>query len=147
MKVIFLKDVSGMGKKNEVSEVKDGYARNYLFPRGLAKKATREALKKIKEGQESGEKKAEEELKKVQDLATRLGGNEIVIPIKLGKKGQMFESVNAGKIQEGLKKLGFEIKKTQVILPKPIKVLGEFPVKIRFDHNLEAEITVTVVEE
>jgi large subunit ribosomal protein L9 len=147
MKVIFLKDVPGVGKKSMVGEVKDGYARNYLFPRGLAKKATKEMLKDLRENREASEKLAEEELRRFQDLAGRLDGNEIIIAVKLGKKGQMFDSVNAGKVQEGLKKLGFDVKKNQVILLKPIKALGEFPVKIKFEHNLEAEITVTVVEE
>ncbi len=147
MKVIFLKDVPGVGKKNTVGEVKDGYARNYLFPRGFAKKATKEMLRELRESQESSEKIAEEELKRFQDLAGRLDGNEVTIAVKLGKQGQMFDSVNAGKIQEGLKKLGFDVKKSQIMLVKSIKALGEFPVKIKFEHNLEAEITVTIVEE
>ena len=80
-------------------------------------------------------------------MATSLDGQEIVITIKAGEEKQLFEAVSAQKIAEKLKENGFEVKKTQVILENPIKELGEFPVKIRFSHNLEAEIKVIVIEE
>ncbi|MCD6402247.1 50S ribosomal protein L9 [bacterium] len=147
MKVILLKDVENLGKKNEVKEVKAGYARNFLFPRGLAKPATPEALEELEKMQELAAQKAEEELKEIQKLASALDGLEITIPVKIGDKGQLFESITATKIAERLKEEGFNIKKTQINLSKPIKELGEFPVKISLEHNLEAEITVIIEEE
>lgn len=144
MKVILLKDIEKLGKKYEVKRVKNGYARNFLIPKGMAKPATKEALEWLKKQREIEEKKAEEELKRVQDLASSIDGLEVVIPVKIGKKDQLFESITAQKISEKLKDRDFDIKKTQIELKEPIKELGEFPIKIHFEHNLEAEIKVIV---
>jgi large subunit ribosomal protein L9 len=147
MKVILLKDIENLGKKYEIKEVSDGYARNYLIPKKLAKVANEKNLKWLEKQKEKEEKKAEEELKKVQEAASAIDGQEIVIPVKVGEDGQLFESINIQKIHERLKELGFEIKKSQILLESPIKELGEFPVKIKFPHNLEAEIKIIVTEE
>ncbi|MBZ9571976.1 50S ribosomal protein L9 [Patescibacteria group bacterium] len=147
MRVILLKNIENLGKKYEIKEVKDGYARNFLIPKGLVKQATREALKWLKTQKEIELKKAEEELKKIQDFVSTIDGREVIIPVKIGPEGQLFESINVQKISEKLKELGFKIKKSQIDLPQPIKELGEFPVKIHFEHNLEAEIRIIVIEE
>jgi large subunit ribosomal protein L9 len=147
MKVILLKDIENLGKKYEIKEVSDGYARNYLIPKKLAKVANEKNLKWLEKQKEKEEKKAEEELKKVQEAASAIDGQEVLIPVKVGENGQLFESINVQKIYEKLKELGFEIKKSQILLESPIKELGEFPVKIKFPHNLEAEIKIIVVEE
>ena len=147
MRVILLRDVENLGKKYDIKKVKDGYARNFLIPQGLAKPATEEALIWLETKKEIEAKKAEEELKKIQEKATAIDGQELIIPVKIGEEGQLFESITSQKISEKLKELGFEIKKTQIDLPKPIKELGEFPIKIKFEHNLEAEIKVIVIEE
>jgi len=147
MRVILLQDVEKLGKKYEVKEVSDGYARNFLFPKGLVKPATKENLKWLETQKEIEAKRAEGELKKIQEFATTIDGQEIIIPVKIGEEEQLFESITSQKISEKLKELGFEIKKTQIDLPEPIKGLGEFPIKIKFEHNLEAEIKVIVVEE
>ena len=147
MRVILLQDIGNLGKKYEVKEVKDGYARNFLIPQGLAKPATETALIWLEAQKEIEAKKAEEELKKIQEKATAVDGQELIISVKMGEEGQLFESITSQKISEKLKELGFEIKKTQIDLKEPIKELGEFPIKIRFEHNLEAEIKVIVVEE
>ncbi|MDI6592101.1 MAG: 50S ribosomal protein L9 [Patescibacteria group bacterium] len=147
MRVILLQDVDKLGKKYEVKEVANGYARNFLIPRGLAKIATEETLKWLKVLKEAEAKKSEEELRKVQELASAIDGQEIIIPVKIGEDGQLFGAITNQKILEKLKEAGFEIKKTQIDLLEPIKELGEFPVKIKFAHNLEAEIKVIIVEE
>jgi len=147
MRVILLQDVENLGKKYEIKEVKDGYARNFLIPKGLAKKAEKEALLWLETQKEVEAQKAEEELKRVQGLASAIDGQEVIIPVKIGEEGQLFESITSQKIFEKLKELGFEIKKTQFDLEEPIKELGEFPVKIKFEHNLEAEIKVIVTKE
>jgi len=147
MRVILLQNIENLGKKYEIKEVKDGYARNFLIPKGLAKPATKKALKWLEVQKEIETKKAEEELKKVQEIATAIDGQEIVIPIKIGEEGQLFESITSQKISEKLKEFGFEIKKIQIDLAEPIKELGEFPIKVKFEHNLEAEIKVIIVEE
>jgi len=147
MRVILLQDVEKLGKKLEVKEVKNGYAMNFLFPKNLAKPATKEAIKWLETQKEIESKKAEEALKKTQDVASTVDGQEIIIPVKIGEEGQLFESITSQKIIEKLKELGFEIKKNQIDLPEPIKELGEFPIKIKFEHNLEGEIKVIVTEE
>ncbi len=147
MRVILLKDVEKIGKKFEVKEVKDGYARNFLIPQGLAKQATEEVLKWLEVQKEIEEKKAEGDLKKIQELASAVATQEIIIPVKIGDQDQLFESINSQKLSEKLKEAGFDIKKSQIELSDPIKELGEFPIKIKFEHNLEAEITVIVTKE
>ena len=147
MKVILLKTIENLGKKYEIKEVKDGYARNFLIPKGLAKKAEKEALLWLETQKEAQAQKAEEELKKAQGLASAIDGQEVIIPVKIGEEGQLFESITSQKILEKVKELGFEIKKIQLDLEEPIKELGEFPVKIKFEHNLEAEIKVIVTKE
>ncbi len=148
MRVILLQDVDNLGKKYDVKDVKDGYARNFLIPKNLAKPATEEVIKWVETQKEIKAKKSEEELKKVQDLASTVDGQEVMITVKTGKEqGQLFESITAQKISEKLKEMGFDIKKGQIDLTQPIKEIGEFPVKIHLEHNLEAEIKVIVVEE
>lgn len=147
MKVILLEDIESLGKKYEVKEVKDGYARNFLLPKKLAQPATKQALKWLADQKEVIEKQAEEDLKKAQKLASKMDGLEVGIAVKIGEEGQFFESVNNQKIFEKIKEMGFEVKKSQIALEKPIKEVGEFAVSINLAHNLEAEIKVIVTAE
>jgi len=147
MKVILLQDINNVGKKHEVKNVSSGYARNFLIPKGLARLATEKALEWLDTQKDILRKKAEEELKKVQSSASDLEGLEVVIPVKIGEEGQLFESITPQKISEKLKEMGFEVKKAQIILGEPIKEVGEFSVKVHFEHNLEAEIKIIVTEE
>lgn len=144
MKIILLEDVDDLGKKYEVKEVKSGYARNFLLPQKLARAATKQALKWLEDQKEAINLEAEEDLKRAQELASRLDGAEMAINVKIGEEGQLFESINSQKIAEKLKEMGFEVKKSQVKLAEPIKELGEFPIKISLDHNLEVEISLII---
>lgn len=146
MRVILLKDVDKLGKQFETKDVADGYAKNFLLPKGLAKQATKNAMIWAKTQLEISAKKTEEDLKIVQQQASSIDGQEITVQVKVGDKDQLFESINDQKICDKLKEAGFEIEKKQIILDEPIKQLGEFPVKIKFSHNLEAEIKVVVSE-
>jgi len=147
MRVILLQDIDKLGKKYEIKEVANGYARNFLIAKGLAKPATEDALKWLDLQKEIETKKAEEELKKVQEIASAIDGQEIIIPVKIGEENQLFESITNQKIWEKLKELGFDVKKNQIDLPEPIKEIGEFPIKIHLEHKVEAEIKVIVTEE
>jgi large subunit ribosomal protein L9 len=147
MRVILLQDIEKLGKKHEIKEVNNGYARNFLIARGLAKPATKEVLKWLDLQKEIETKKAEEELKKAQEMASAIDGQEIIIPVKTGEEDQLFESITVQRISEKLKELGFDVKKGQIILVEPIRELGEFPIKIKLEHNLEAEIKIIVTEE
>lgn len=147
MKVILLQDVEKLGKKLELKEVKNGYARNFLIPNRLAKPVTKEALKWLEMQKEIVGKKAEEELKNVQELVSKIDGLEVIMPVKVGDQGQFFEKMNVQKIAEKLKKMGYEVKKSQILLETALETVGEFPVKIKFQDNLEAEIKVIITEE
>ena len=147
MRVILLEDVKNVGKKFEVKEVADGYARNFLLPKGLAREATEQALEWLKIQGELLETRAGEELKQAQDIASQPVGLVLTIPAKVGESGELFEAIHAQKIAELLKETGFEVKKNQIQLAEPLKELGEFPVKIQLNHNLEAEILLIITEE
>jgi len=147
MKVILVKDVENLGKKYDVKEVKNGYGRNFLLPQKLAKAATKKALKWLEDQKEVINKEAEEELKMAQELASNLDGVEVAINVKIGEEGQLFESINNQKIAEKLKEMGFEVKKSQIKLAEPIKELGEFPIKVGLEHNLEVEISLIITGE
>lgn len=144
MRVILLQNIEKIGKKYDIREVAAGYARNFLFPRGLAKEATEQMVRWAEMQKEISEKKAEEELKQTQTLASSMDGLEVPISVKVGEEGQLFESIGQQKIAERLKEMGFGVRKTQIFLTAPIKELGEFPIKITFAHNLEVEIKIIV---
>ena len=139
-------DVKNLGKKFEIKEVAQGYARNLLFPKNVVREATPEALEWLAMQKEILAAKAEQALKHIQDTASSLDGLEVVISVKVGDEGQLFEHITNQKIAERLKEMGLEVKKNQVQLESPITELGEFPVKVRFDHNLEAELRVIINE-
>lgn len=147
MRVILLQDIDKVGKKYEVKNVSDGYARNFLIPKGLVRPATEEALEWLEIQKEILRKTAEEDLKKTETRASSIDGMELIIPVKIGDSGELFESINAQKISEKFKELGFDIKKSQIALENPIKEIGEFLAKVHFAHNLEVEIKVIVTEE
>jgi len=113
----------------------------------MARAATRQALKWLGDQKEVIEKEAVEDLAKVQALASAMDGLEVSISVKIGEEGQLFESINSQKIAEKLKEMGFEVKKSQILLENPIKETGEFPVKINLDHNLEVEIKAIIAGE
>ncbi len=147
MKVILLKDIENLGKKYDIKEIADGYARNFLLPRGLIKIADESSLLWVKRKKESLSKKAEEDLQKIQQMATSLDGREVEFIIKTGKKDELFEHINSEKISKKLKELGFSIKKNQIELKTPIVEVGEFPVKINLKEGLEIEIKIIVSKE
>jgi len=147
MKVILLENIKNLGQKYEIKNVKDGYARNYLIPRGLAIPATKEKIEWALKQQEIYAQKAEEKLKQAQKIAEKLDGQEVIFSVKVGEKNQLFETINNAKIAQKLKEMGFEVKKNQVILEEPIKELGEYQIKLALEEGLEPQITVVVVAE
>ena len=156
MKVILLKDVEKLGKKGEIKNVADGYARNFLIPNKLAVLATKSELAKLEEQKKIETEKAEEELKFYQEIASQIDGLEIEIPVKVSEEGKLFGAVTASQINEKLKENlsrsrvlqeGFEIKKEQIKLEEPIKEIGEYEAIVEFPHNLETKIKVIIVEE
>lgn len=144
IKVILLKDIDNLGRRYDIKVVKLGYARNFLLPKGLVKIATKENLKWLERELEKISEKEEKELQKFQEIASKIDGLEVVFELRVGENDELFESVTASKISKKLKEMGFDVTKDQILLPKPIKSLGEFPVKIKLPHNLEPEIKIII---
>lgn len=145
--VVLLENVKNIGSAGEVVKVNEGYARNYLFAKGLAAQATNgrvKELEKVKEKKDAEEKMVLEEVQKQVDL---LDGKTILMRLKVGAGGQVFGSV-AGKdlIDEIEKNTGIKLPKGVLRLKSPIKKLGETPVHLEFPHGLEADLIVVVEE-
>ena len=144
MKIILIKDIEKLGKKYEVKEISSGYARNYLIPKKLAVQATEKLLKWADTKAKEQEKKADEKLEKISNSVSNIDGLEVEISVKTGDEEQLFEKINQQKISEALKELGYDIKKTQIELEEPLQEIGEFPVKLKFQDGLEAEIKIII---
>ena len=147
MKVILLKDVPGLGKKGEVKNAADGHARNFLIPKKLVKAATDKAVKELEQEQAMEAQKAEQELQHVEETVSQIDGLEIEVPAKMDETGKLYGSINDQKISQMFKDRGFDIKKGQIKILQPIKEVGEYPITITFDHGLEAEIKLIIIDE
>ena len=147
MKVVLLEDIESIGKQYEIKEIADGHARNFLMPKGLVKVATDEAIQWANDMQALQAEKAAQDLEKAGDTASTLEGLEVELTVKVGDQDQLFEKINAQKIAAKLKEMGHNIKKAQIELENDIEDVGEYDIKIKFDHNLEVEIKVIVSAE
>jgi len=147
MKVILLKDVQDFGKKGEIKNAADGHARNFLIPKKLVKIATDKAIKELEQEKALEAQKAEQELKHVEEIVSQIDGLEIEVPTKMDETGKLYGSINDQKISQLFKDRGFEIKKNQIKILQPIKEIGEYPITITFDHGLEAEIKLIILDE
>lgn len=148
MKVIFLKDVLGIAQRDDVREVAEGYARNFLFPRNLAERADSANLKNLEQRKVRHEREREAELKDAQELAQKIEGLEIRIQAKASEEGTLFGAVSPSMIISQLSKLGYpQIKKGSVVLSEPIKRVGEYQATIALDHGIEATVKIVVEEE
>jgi large subunit ribosomal protein L9 len=147
MQVILLQDVEKLGKKFDVKEVADGYARNFLLPNNLVKPATEEALKQLEAEKEAAAKKAESELRETEGAVAQLDGQEVEISTKVDESGKLFGSITAVKMAKILKDKGFNVSKNQIKLAESIKEVGEYDIVVEFPHRLEAKIKIIVTEE
>lgn len=147
MKVIFLADVKGQGKKGEVKNVSEGYARNYLFPRKLAEEATEANLQKLRAEQEAQARRAAEELRAAQELAAKLSDLKVTVRTQAGEGGRLFGAVTTKHIAEALTKLGYNIDKRKIQLDDPIKSLGGHKVQVKLHPEVTTNITVFVEAE
>lgn len=146
MKVILLVDVKNLGKKGEVVQVAQGYARNYLFPKGLATEATEGKMKQLAQEQASAARKKQREEERARELAARLDGLVVRVYSKAGEGGKLFGSVNSKDIAEVLQREhGIEVDKKKILLPEPIKRLGNYSLLIRLYPQVEARLNVNVL--
>lgn len=147
MKVLLHADVKGVGKKGEVKNVADGYARNYLFKNGLATIATEGVVHDATVRMEAEKHRKEGEKARAGELATKLKNTHFVTTLKTGADGSVFGSIGIPKIIEILKGEKFVFDKSHIILKHPLKSLGAHTVKIKLDHGIEADITITIEKE
>jgi large subunit ribosomal protein L9 len=145
MQVIFLKDVHGKGRRGDVKEVNDGYARNLLFPNKLAEPATGGALKKLEESK-AGLAKENEELKKhVDELLRRINERALEFTLKSDKEGSVFGSVTKETILSALRDAGLVTKeRVEIDIDRPIKAFGEYKIPLRFRSGIAGELKILV---
>lgn len=146
MRVVLLQTVKNIGKAGEVKNVADGFARNFLIPQGLAEAATQGAVVKAEKLKEENEIKNQQELEEIQKIAEKIDGKEIIIRQK-SQNGKLFGSVDQKSILQELIKQEMEVGSADIELQNPIKEVGEYPVKIKFNHGIEAEIKLIVEPE
>ena len=147
MKVILLADVKGQGKKNDVIEVSDGYGKNFLIPRKLAKVADAQSLNDVKVREEARLYRIETEKKEAKELAEKLKAVTVVIKASSGGDGRLYGSVTAKDVSERLEAdFGIVIDKRKLTLPETIKAFGTYVVEAKLYTDVTAKVTVTVQE-
>ena len=148
MKVILKQDIKGVGKKDQVINAADGYARNFLFPKNLAVPADSGNLKNLKSKNESVAYRKGEDLKEAKEIAERMKKITLKISVKAGENGKLFGAVTSKEISEALKKeFDIEVDKKKVLLSESIKVAGVTTVDIKLNEGVMAKLKVLVVAE
>ena len=147
MKVIFNVDVRGQGKKGELKEVSDGYARNYLLPRKLASAATADNINALKLKEKAHAAQVAREKAEAEANAKKLGEITVTIRARAGEKGKLFGAVTSQEISDALKEQhGIEIEKNKIVQAEPIKTFGSFQVKAKLGYEISGTINVLVIE-
>jgi large subunit ribosomal protein L9 len=147
MEIILREDVQHLGKAGEVVKVRDGYARNYLLPQGLAYLATAGNKKRIVFEAERTAKVRQSEKQSAEVAAAALANVELVFSMKVGEEDKLYGSVTAGDVQRKLEEKGIHVDKRKVDLPEPLRALGEYKVGLRIHPDVRPEILVRVVPE
>ncbi|RRJ26517.1 50S ribosomal protein L9 [Lachnoanaerobaculum gingivalis] len=148
MKVVLLEDVKSLGKKGDIVEVSEGYARNFIIPKKKGVEANQENLNTLKLQKANEEKIAKEKLEAAKELAAKLNEASVSLTIKGGKDGRTFGSVSSKEIEEAIKsQLGLEIDKKKLVIAEPIKTFGNHEVKVKLHKDVTAVLKVKVGEE
>lgn len=147
MKVILLEDVKSVGKKGEIVNVSDGYARNVLIKKKQGLEATAKNLNDLKLKQKNDDRIAQENLEAAQELGAKINEAQITVTMKVGEGGKTFGSISSKEIAaEAKTQLGYDIDKKKIQIKEPIKALGTWKVPIRLHQKVTAELTVVVKE-
>lgn len=147
MKVILTADVQGSGKKGDVVEVSEGYAKNFLLKKGLAKQATQSGIKEVELKKKAEAFHKAEEVKAAKELAAEIKGKSFNVAIKTGENGKLFGSVTSLQIAQAIAAGGYDVDKKKILLDSPIKAIGEATVKIRLMEGIETSVKINVVPE
>lgn len=147
MKVILLQDVRGKGKKGQMLEVSDGYARNYMLPRKLAIEATADAVNTMRMNDKAAAEKAAKERAEAMEVSKKLRDMTLVVTAKGGGAGKLFGSVTNQEIADALKaKTGITLDKRKIVISDPIKNVGTFTVQCKLGYEITAPLTVKIEE-
>lgn len=147
MKIILLEDVKKLGKKGEVIEVSDGYARNYVLPKKLGVEASGKNMNDLKLQKANKEKIEKENLEAAKEMAKQMEADQVVVSIKSGEGGKTFGSVSSKEIAQSYKEqCGKEIDKKKIVLPEPIKSLGVYEVSVKLHPSVTGKLKVKVTE-
>ena len=144
MRVIFMADVSRVAKKGDVKNVADGYGRNFLIARGLAKEATSAALAQIEREKSANAKMHETEIMHFHELAEKLSNASLDFTLRLGEKGEAFGSIGASRIIEALEDKGILLTKDHLLLEHPLKTLGLHEIRMDFPHGIIGTVKVNI---
>ena len=148
MKVILLQDIKNVGKKDEIINANDGYARNYLFPKNLALEATKENLLKLQAKKNSQAHKKSLEIEEFKKQANRLKEISLSIKVKAGANGKIFGGVTAKEISEELKnQYKIEIDKKKINLKETIKNIGRYSVEVKFGEGISTNLAINVISQ
>lgn len=147
MKVILRRDHETLGKIGDLVDVKNGYARNFLLPRGIAYAALKGNIKALEEEKKSVEKRNLQELKAAESLSAELETVSVTIPVQVGEEDKIFGTVTTQMIADALKDKGYDIDKRKIEIEEPIKSLGIYGVSVKIHQNINAKIKVWVVRE
>ena len=145
MKVILLKDIKDIGPADTIKDVSDGYARNFLIPRGLAVIADTNAMKALNARTKIKSEELEKEQRTLKEIASKINGSEISLQVDVGENGKLFGSVTHQDIAQKIyESLGVEVDKKKIILDEPIKSIGAFEVPVKFAPDISATLKVNV---
>jgi large subunit ribosomal protein L9 len=147
MEVILKEDLAGLGYKNDIVNVKPGYARNYLIPRGIAIMATESNRKVLAENLKQAAHKAEKIKTEALNLAEKIGSLVLEIPAKVGESGKIFGAVTTTQISEALKAKGFDIDRKKIAISGDVKMVGEYKATLDLHREVKHSITFKVVGE
>ena len=147
MKVILLADVKGTGKKGDVVEVSDGFARNMLFKKNLAKIATVVEVNSLQIKKNAEEFHKREEIKRLTELSREINGKEVLCLVKAGEAGKIFGSVTNENVSAALKNAGYEVDKKKIVISAPIKKLGLYDVEIKLISGVPCKVKLKVEAE
>lgn len=147
MKVILRQDVPNLGRAGEVKEVKEGYARNYLFPRKLAEELTQGRLKEAQKVEEKRASKKQRDRDAALEAAERLKGLHLTLFARGGEKGKLFGSITVADIAGALQKKGIRVDKRKIEIPQPIKTLGSHRVAVKLHPDIVPVLEIIVEEE
>ena len=146
MKVILLQDVKGKGKKGQMLEISDGYARNYLLPRKLAVEATADAVNTMRMNDKAAAEKAAKERAQAVEISHKLREMTLVVTAKGGGAGRLFGSVTNQEIADALSKTGVKLDKRKIVISEPIKNVGTYTVTCKLGYEITAPLSVKIVE-